>query len=453
MQRVRLNLVVCWVITVLAYSYACQRGTNQGSGAEVDKSTDGITAIGLYTFSPSPEMHCLFWKACGYDTYQLLDGGQSVPPERRESYYQSLNAAIAKAKAAELKVGVVFLSNVDYSPTTINYIPLRDTQRIQQRLTEIRYAVKSLPNADFFTFFGGDPGGSPDTLGKEGVMVWKDMAGQVGQFVKKDAPKAFFNASLWAVAHFDYLNISPFSIDFWEKEIHYSKLLLQDPDFLKPGDGLEFPLHNYYRSLALKAYHDAGKQPERYPTDAVIQQLEKKGIARNWAWTYFLVDEIDDGYTGYSGIKTHPSQAETRYIHQVVSGARSAGINGMIANTEGEGTLIEALNIYAYARFCKDRNLTPEAVIDEFAGYYTADGASKEKLTQVIRFIENHSTWEQSIPDVYRLPKLACRFNDAAEALKAMEEIIPIQEAVFPIPEPATVYLARLKDRLVDIKG
>lgn len=453
MKKLRLNLIAYWANVVLACGYACQGETKQNTQAAVDSGADTIATVGLYTFSPSPATHYLFWRACGYNTYQLLDGGQSVPPEQREPYYQSFNTAIANAKAAELKAGVVFLSNVDYSPTTINYIPLRDTQKIQQRLAEINYAVKSLHEADFFTFFGGDPGGSPDTLGAEGVSIWKNMARQVGQFVKREAPEAFFNASLWAVAHFDYLNISPFSVDFWEKEVHYSKLLLQDTDFLKSGDGVEFPLHNYYRSLALKAYHDAGKQPERYPTDAVIQQLEKKGIVRSWAWTYFLVDEIDDGYTGYSGIKKHPSQAETRYIHKVVSEARSAGVNGMIANTEGDGTLIEALNIYAYARFCKNSNLTPEEVIDEFAGYYAADGESKVKLAQVIRFIENHSTWEQSIPDVYRLPNLACHFTDVEEALNAIKEIIPIQETVFPIPEPATAYLARLKDRLLDIKG
>jgi len=418
-----------------------------------DKMGMAIPSVGLYTFSPSPLGHYAFWKACGYNTYQLLDGGQSVPPEQRESYYRSLNKAVATAKKAGLTVGVLFLSNVDYSPTTINYIPLGDKQRLSNRVSEINYAVKALPNADFFTFFGGDPGGSPDTLGMEGVLVWKHMAKEVGEIVRREAPKAFYNVSLWAVAHFDYLQISPFFADFWEKEVHYSEILLQDDEFLRPGDGIEFPMHNYYRSLALKAYHDAGKQPQRYPTDAVTDRLKSSGIARNWAWTYFLVDEIDDGYTGYSGVKKHPSQAETRYIHQVVNGARSAGINGMIANTEGEGTLIEALNVYAYARFCNDSKLTPETVIDEFAGHYTDDEESKAKLAQVIRFIENHSTWEESIPEGYRLPKLACRFKDVHEALEAIDQVKPLKVPRFPVPEPASAYLDRLKDRLMDIKG
>lgn len=422
-------------------------------GSLVDNGAEPIESIGLYTFSPAPASHYAFWKACGYNTYQLLDGGQSVAPGDRERYYQSLNAAIATAKESGLTVGALFLSNVDYSPAAINYIPLQDTLMIQQRLNEIDVAVRSLPNADFFTFFGGDPGGSPDSLGAEGVKVWKDMARQVGRFVKEGAPGAFYNASLWAVAHFDYLQISPFSVDFWEREVHYSKALLQDADFLDPGDGVEFPMHNFYRSLALKAYHDAGLEPERYPAESIIQQIEKRGIRRHWAWTYFLVDEIDDGYTGYSGVKKHPSQAETRYIHQVVAGARSSGINGMIANTEGEGTLVEALNIYAYARFCTDSRLTPEAVIDEFAAYYTADAVSAETMAQVIRFIENHSTWEQSIPEAYQLPPLACRFSEVDEALDAIEAIVPIQEPGFPIPESAAAYLNRLKDRLMDIKG
>ncbi len=412
-----------------------------------------IPTVGLYTFSPSPIGDYAFWKACGYNTYQLLDAGQSVPPDQRRRYYRTLRAAIATAKRAGLRVGVLFLSNVDYSPAAINYIPLGDKQRIDHRISEIEDAVKALPNADFFTFFGGDPGGSPDSLGAAGVSVWKDMAKEVGEIVNREAPHAFYNVSLWAVAHFDYLQISPFQVDFWDREVDYSKSLLQETGFLRPGDGVEFPLHNYYRSLALKAYHDAGRRPERYPTDLETKALKAGGISRNWAWTYFLVDEIDDGYTGYSGIKKHPSQAETRYIHQVVSEARAAGINGMIANTEGEGTSIEALNLYAYARCCADASLTPEIVIDEFAGFYTDDKASKEKLVHAIRFIENNSTWEASIPEAHRLPKLACRFADVDEALRAVDQIKPSTATTFPLPEPAAAYLTRLKDRLQDIKG
>lgn len=412
-----------------------------------------IPTVGLYTFSPSPLSDYAFWKACGYNTYQLLDAGQSVPPGQRKRYYRTLHNAIATAKKAGLTVGVLFLSNVDYSPAAINYIPLGDKQRISHRVSEIRDAVKALPNADFFTFFGGDPGGSPDSLGATGVKVWRDMAREVGEIVSREAPNAFYNISLWAVAHFDYLQISPFYVDFWDREVHYSKSLVQEAGFLRPGDGVEFPMHNYYRSLALKAYHDAGKQPERYPTDLETKALKAGGISRNWAWTYFLVDEIDDGYTGYSGVKKHPSQAETRYIHQVVTGARSAGINGMIANTEGEGTSVEALNLYAYARFCTDASLTPETVIDEFAGYYTDDDESRAKLAHAIRFIENNSTWEASIPEAYRLPKLACRFADVDEALQAIDQLKPSIVTTFPLPEPASAYLARLKDRLQDIKG
>ena len=106
-------------------------------------------------------------------------------------------------------------------------------------------------------------------------------------------------------------------------------------------------MHNYYRSLALKLYVDAGKKPELCPTTEEISLLRMRGVTRLWGWPDFLVDQCDDGYDStHSGL----AQAETRYIKQTVDAARSLGLNGMTANAMVPNIFAETLNLDAFAR-------------------------------------------------------------------------------------------------------
>lgn len=415
---------------------------------------NSVKTVGLYAFMPAPDVY-KFWKACGYDTLQFIDHAFSAPAEGHDAIYRNTEKGIREAQAAGFKVDIIILSNVSSYPDYPFVKPVfdpTDKAAMQKRLDDIEIGVKRLKGADVFTFFGGDPGGSPVRLGPDGVRAWMDMSRKVHEMVKREAPKAVYNANIWATAAWDDISINPFKVDFWEKEVEYGKMILAEKDFIGPDCGVEFPLHNYYRSLAFKAYADAGKRPEPYPIAADIKNLKSRGVKRMWGWAHFLIDEVDDGYTGYSGVKAHPTQAETRYLHRIVSDARRIGLNGMISNSDGKGSVIEAMNVYAFAQFCRNPSLTPGQAIDEYAGFI-ADKGSKHALGQVIRFIENHSTWEASIPEQYRMKGLKCEYATADDALKALSAITPNPNPDFPIPEPAPKYLDRLKSRLTDIAG
>lgn len=416
-----------------------------------------LKTIGLYAFDPPQQAHYEFWEACGYNFLQFIDKGLWLPDEQQESYYERLAQGIAEAQQHGFEVGVLLQSNVMPYPHDWweTYDP-RDSVRMAARMATIEKVVKRCHKADVFEFYAGDPGGAPDTLGAAGIAAWKRMAHDVKRIVKAHAPEAAFNVNVWALAHWDYIQISPWATAFWDREIQYGREIAVDEALVDPTTGIEFPLHNYYRSLAFKAYEDAGVTPERFPTAVDVRELKQRGVERIWGWAHFLIDEVDDGYTGYAGTKRHPTQAETRYLHRIVADARAIGLTGMISNCDGPNSAVEAMNVYAFARFCQDGDLTPEAVIDEYARYLSEDADAQETIAQVIRFVENHSTWEQSIPERYRVAELTCRFKTADAALVALGQLqthgIQTQHG-FPLLEPPVEYLGRLKARLQDIKG
>jgi len=148
-----------------------------------------------------------------------------------------------------------------------------------------------------------------------------------------------------------------------------TRALLDEPGLVGAGVGIEFPLHSYYRSLALKCYRDRGQPPELFPTAADVARLAQAGVPRRWGWPYFLTDECDDGYQpGTAGT----AQAETRYIHQLVQTSRQLGLNGLIANAFPENIPAEMLNLYAFARFCREPSAAPADVIRDFAALIAA---------------------------------------------------------------------------------
>jgi hypothetical protein len=363
--------------------------------------SSAIDSIGIYTcMTGLPPETTAFFKFCGYNTYQRWDMGWSFEPSKHEQYYAETAQDIERMQQEGFKVYIVLSLNmhqrkageaeglgaVEFDPT--------DEALMRERYEYLRVAVRKLKMADGFTIFAGDPGGhlhaTPDIL--------LDVVKKLAAMVAEEAPRADINVNTWGIAAWDAFP-SPFSLAFWEKEVQLTRKLAERPELLGPHASMEFPLHNYYRSLAIKCYTDGGKQPEPYPTAAEVAALKNRGVKRLWGWPYFLTDECDDGYeSGTAGI----TQSETRYLKQVIDTARRLGLNGMMANAFAANIFSESLNLYAFARFCKDPAATPEKVIDEFAGFLSEPESAAE-LAQVIRYIENRSTWQAGMPTCHVL--------------------------------------------------
>jgi hypothetical protein len=418
------------------------------------KNTFRFETVGLYVSLPTdppptdPRVYD-FFKACGYNYLEFCEAGFRSRPDLLPAYYKGMSRAIDIAHQKGFRVGILLLAGMkqwkgpDKTGFAGVFSPL-DKTKLQERLTHLRQEVQHLRNADGFVFIPGDPGGDPK--GSSTVEDCLEFSRQVYQIVRQEAPNATFTINLWGIAEWEGFP-SPMSLPFWQQEVRLSRAVAAAPAFLGPNCGVAFPLHNYYRSLALACYAEAGLKPEPYPTAEDIQILRARGVKPLLGWPYFLVDEADDGYiTPNNADARGQSSAETRYIRALVDRGRSLGLDGLVANAIYPKD--EALNIYAFGQMCRSADLTPGQLIDRFAGL-VADGETRVELGQVLRYIENHSNWQISLPAWARLKNFDVpNVTSASAALDLLDQVRPCAHPAIPLPEPPALYLGRLKKRL-----
>jgi hypothetical protein len=413
-----------------------------------------LATIGLYVAPPGKtEAHYYdFYHACGYNYLEFCEGGFGRRPDLLPAYHAELSEAVAAAHQKGFKVWLLLLAGMRQwqgpaESGNAGTFSARHTDLLHERLSFIRQAVRRLPAADGFEFFAGDPGGDPE--GRSTVKDCIAFARQVQAIVREDAPHAGFALNLWAIAEWAGFP-SPFSLDFWQKQVALSKAVAGEPDLLGPACGVVFSLDNYYRSLALSCYDDAGLPPELFPLPSDIRALRDRRVQPILGWPYFLVDECDDGFITPNNVATHgQSQSETRYIRAVIDQARQLGLDGLVANAAFVPA--EPLNIYAFGRMCGSASLTPDALLEEYSRLL-ADRKTRRTLTQVLRFIENHSNWENSLPQASRRKPLDCGdITSPAIAQEKLARVVPRAKAPIPLPEPPALYLQRLQHRLAAI--
>lgn len=414
------------------------------------KARGGFETLGLYVTPPKKEeAHFYdFYKACGYNYLEFCDIGFSWKPSLLPQYYAETSAAIKAAQKKGFKVWILLLAGMkqwkgEADRGDAGTFSALKKEALQERLSYIQRAVKSLP-ADGFVFFAGDPGGDPE--GKSDVQDCIRFATAVRNIVRADAPKAKFAVNLWAIAEWDGFP-SPFSLDFWRKQVRLSAAVAQSKDLLGRDCGIVFSMDNYYRSLTLSCYEEAGEKPPLYPLASDVAKLRKNAVRPIFGWPYFLVDEVDDGFITPNNVATKgQSQSETRYIRAILDSGRGVGLDGMIANSAF--IKAEPLNIYAFGRMGRAPRLAPEALLDEYAGFL-ASAKTKGVLSNILRFVENHSNWENSLPKSRRLKRFACGDVVSAEiALKRLAGVVPRAKSPIILPETPALYLKRIENRL-----
>jgi hypothetical protein len=395
-----------------------------------------------------------FFRACGYNYLEFCEAGFRSRPDLLPDYYKEISRAISMAHEKSFRVGIVLLAGMeqwkgaDKTGYSGAFSPL-DKAKLQERFARLRQAVQSLKDADLFIFFPGDPGGDPK--GRSTLEDCLAFSRHVQQIVTENAPRAEFMLNLWAVAEWEGFP-SPFTLRFWQQEVKLSRAAVAAPDLLGPNRGVAFPLHNYYRSLALSCYSQARVEPELYPTAQDIEVLRKREVSPVFGWPYFLVDEADDGFMRPNNVASGgQSSSETRYIRALVDCGRKLGLDGLVANSIFFEA--ESLNIYAFGQMCRSADLKPEQMIDQYAGFL-ADQKTRDVLGQVLRYVENYSNWQASLPASYRLkgfdvPDVA----SASAALKLLAQVNPRVRPEIPLLEPPALYLGRLKKRLEAIAG
>jgi hypothetical protein len=455
-------LILPLLMAVSGNAFACPTNGGAASESRLEAPTgsgdaSGLATVGLYVSLPTdppPTDNNLydFFKACGYNYLEFCEAGFHTRPDLFPDYYQAFSKAINAAHGKGFRVGVDLLAGVrqwtgsDKSGFAGVFSP-RDQSDLKQRLDYLERALKHLQNADSFILIAGDPGGDPK--GRSDVNDCLEFAREVHDIVKREAPHASFAMNLWAIAEWGGFPPTR-SLRFWRQEVNLSRIVETAPNFLGPDFGVTFPLHNYYRSLTLACYAAANLRSEPYPRTNDIELLRARGVKPLLGWPYFLVDEADDGFITPNNVDSGgQSSVETRYIRALIDHAQTLGLDGLVGNAIFFQA--EVLNTYAFGQMCHDPGLTPEQVIDRFAGVM-ADEQSRGVLARVIRYVENNSNWQVSLPPTDRLknfdtPDMA----SASVALDLLVQVKPCAHPAIPLPEAPGRYLGRLKKRLLTI--
>lgn len=431
----------------------CSAATPPEEQEPANRTKGRFPTVGYYAYQGATQKNIDFWVDCGIDTIELLDIGWFYHPERApfENYYKNLANEISAAQAKGLKVYIVLLTNLeqwkgdaDYGNGSGKTFDPADTAMMQQRLSYIEHAIKQCSHADGFSLFAGDPGGVLGMSATGGIEYYVQMGKDVQKLVKQHAPQAEYNLNLWALAQYDQSTANPHTVAFWHGEATHARTLIAMQDLFGPDLGVEIPGHDYYRALALSLYAANNAYPEKnFPTEQDITALHDKQTPRTWAFSHFLLDELDDGDMSGTSRTTLPS-FNTRYIYKYIEGIRNTGMNGAIA---GNSTLNNAANLYAFARMASDESATPESVLREYAGFVaTADTA--DTLFEIFKFLENDANWHQKVPKQDQLPLFATTIKTPEQALELLKTVKVNPDPDFSLPESAESYLNKIGQRV-----
>jgi hypothetical protein len=178
-----------------------------------------------------------------------------------------------------------------------------------------------------------------------------------------------------------------------------------------------------------------------------VAALRARGVKPLLAWPYFLIDEADDGYLSPNNVESRgQASAETRYLHALIERARALGLDGLIGNAIFYRD--EALNTYAFAQLCRSPELTPAQVLDRWAAL-VADSSTRVAFGRVLRFVENHSNWQISLPESARLHDFEVPDVPSADsALQLLAKVRPRLDPPIPLLEPPASYIARVRKRV-----
>ena len=411
-----------------------------------EKFDDAMETIGMYCFTNVPKM-LDFWKACGVNTLQFLDNACHESETARATANANMAMMIKAAQDKGFKVYILTLSNFknEQFASQHSLFHPRDKAEMEKRLTKLREMAETCRMADGFTIFAADPGGVTDSMEEGGVDDYAYLVRRFIETLHNAAPGAEININPWAVSAFGSPEISPFDTEFWLRESEMTKAFLAMSEIINKNVNVELACHDYYRALTLRLYDNSLSEYPYFPLDTDIEALRTRGIKNIWGWPYFLLDECDDGDGAGKGL-----QITTRYIYEIVKTYRDFGFNGVIGNYSSNGASTCAQNTYALCRFAQDKSATPEKVLDEYASF----AATKETckiLGDILRYIENYSSWHQKMPENRRMPNFPTLFATPAAARAAFNSVIPLEQGDSRLLGTPAQYLKLVEEKLDDL--
>jgi hypothetical protein len=80
----------------------------------------------------------------------------------------------------------------------------------------------------------------------------------------------------------------------------------------------------------------------------------------------------------------------------------------------------QALNLYAFVRFCRQPDLAVESVLGDFVDLIALPGGH-ERLYSLLAYLENRDPWQEDLPETMRLPSIPENRSLSPKALEGLE--------------------------------
>jgi hypothetical protein len=294
-----------------------------------------------------------------------------------------------------------------------------------------KFYMETYRDADFFEEFAADWGGCD--CGECGVPEYLRYVRALAERLAELHPEAKLYADTWCISFWRKEPMAQGWRGMFEQEIAGSRSVIDALAGLPSNVGLALPCHHLYRPLAFEAYGGKAKTPV-FPTRDDVTRVRR--MARDvLAWPHFVID--DDAYRPKSWGIVH---SEVRYIQALLRSLHAAGVEQVIGNLYLPH--LQLSNTFAYGRLLRDPDLSPHAILEEFARLVARPGDA-EKLTDVLAWVENNSFWHRQMPEDARLPALPCGLT-RTDALRLAGEVRP-NSGSHPLPIPPADWLADLR--------
>ena len=294
------------------------------------------------------------------------------------------------------------------------------------------WVMDTYKQADFFDEFAADWGGCH--CGQCDVSGYMRYVDGLARRLAEVNPKARMYANTWCIA---YWGPGP-EEQGWEKvfdnEIRGSREVIEQLDKMPPNVDLALPCHHLYRPLVYQTKGGKANTPV-FPTPEDIAKVRAMG-RDVMAWPHFVMDD-DTGRPHQWGIV----HSEVRYIRDLLQRLRAAGIDQVMGNLYLP--FLQLSNTYAYGKLLENPDLAPEAIIAGFAEL-VAHPEDREALAGVMTWVENHSWWEEQMPEDGRLPELTCALSKES-ALKLAATVRPNPSPALPLPYAPARWLEDLQ--------
>lgn len=291
--------------------------------------------------------------------------------------------------------------------------------------------MNTYQKANFFDEFAADWGGCH--CGQCDVDGYMRYVQTLARKLQQLNPEARMYANTWCIA---YWGPSP-EAQGWEavfdNEIRGAREVIDRLDAMPENTHLALPCHHLYRPLVFHTKGGRANTPV-FPTRADIQRVEAMG-RDVLAWPHFVMD--DDPSRAHAWGIVH---SEVRYIRDLLQRLQETGIDQVMGNLYLPW--LQLPNTYAYGRLLDDPQAEPADILRDFAGLI-AHRDDATALAEIMAWVENHSYWEEQMPEDDRLPALNCTL-DRSGAQKALAAVRPNGSPDLPLPYPPEAWLADL---------